>query len=55
MKELSAKALIDRKCMTVEGRKVGDLLKGVEVLTTAPRLIPVHIGEGWTCIYGTLP
>jgi len=32
MKELSAKALVDRKCMTVEGRKVGDLLKGVEVL-----------------------
>ena len=57
MKELSAKALVDRKCMTVEGRKVGDLLKGVEVLdpnVIRPLSKPYREKGGLAVLYGTL-
>jgi dihydroxy-acid dehydratase len=57
MKELSAKALVDRKCMTVEGRKVGDLLKGVEVLdpnVIRPLSKPYREKGGLAVLHGTL-
>jgi dihydroxy-acid dehydratase len=57
MKELSARALVDRKCMTVEGRKVGDLLKGVEVLdpnVIRPLSSPYREKGGLAVLHGTL-
>lgn len=57
MKELSARALIDRKCMTVEGRKVGDILKGVEVLdqnVIRPLSKPYREKGGLAVLQGTL-
>jgi dihydroxy-acid dehydratase len=57
MKELSKKNLINKKCMTVAGRKLGDLLKEAaveenEVIRPLGR--PYHEKGGLAVLYGSL-
>jgi dihydroxy-acid dehydratase len=57
MKELSKKNLINKKCKTVEGRTVGDLLKSVEIADdTVIRSVknPYHEKGGLAVLSGTL-
>jgi dihydroxy-acid dehydratase len=57
MKELSKKNLINKKCLTVEGRKVGDLLKYAEIADrTVIKTVkePYHEKGGLAVLHGTL-
>ncbi|MCX5813290.1 MAG: dihydroxy-acid dehydratase [Proteobacteria bacterium] len=57
MKELSKKNLINKKCLTVEGRKIGDLLKYAEVADSTvirPIKEAYHEKGGLAVLHGTL-
>ena len=57
MKELTKKNLINKKCLTVEGRKFGDLLKYAEVADSnviKPIKEPYHEKGGLAVLHGTL-
>ncbi len=57
MRELSKKNLINKKCLTVEGRKIGDLLKSAEIADNAViRSLkePYHEKGGLAVLRGSL-
>lgn len=57
MRELSKKNLINKKCLTVEGRKIGDLLKSAEIAdSTVIRSLkePYHEKGGLAVLRGSL-
>ncbi len=57
MKELSKKGLINKNCMTVEGKKIGQMLKSFEVMNrdvVRPVEKPYHEKGGLAVLSGTL-
>jgi dihydroxy-acid dehydratase len=57
MKELSKKNLINKKCLTVEGKKIGDLLKYAEIADSTvirPLKDPYHEKGGLAVLHGSL-